>query len=735
MPVPEHAFKVSRRRFLQYGAAAAALLASETLPLFHLRVRADTHQAGRAARKIGSWEDLYRERWTWDRIAKGSHGWANCRSACEWDLYVKNGVVVREEQTATYDQSEAGVPDFNPRGCQKGACYTEVMYGPSRLTVPLKRVGERGCGPVGKDLAGIRRSTRSPRSASTSPSATAPTRSSQDLGPQLRPGRDHRRRASSSSMMSGGAVADDWAEIGDLNLGATLTLGFAHIGGSSRRVVPVGLPRGLDDEPVGHADSRRALPLRGALQRRRARRDRPAATAPPPCTPTSGCRSAPGTDAALALCTARHIWRQPAVGRGLRAASRPTCRSWCGSTPARFLREADAGRAAARDDRLYFWDRATRARVLAPGSEGASGNATRRPRRARPGADRGQWFDVRSHDGSEVGVATVGSLLREHAGAVERRAHGGGHRPAPRADPSTSPRVSRARSARWCCRAGVRNRYVHSDLMNRAKILCLALKGAIGKKGAGYPLHRMVHRSDGFGAQLQAEHDGACAAWSAMLCGVAASPASCSTSAIDLVRSASQPQPDVASMAREVRDRRVSSARTNAVRRRIYNHQGIAEDARARERRTTLYPRSLDAYNDEAREKGWMPAAAQRRSRSGSPAAATCCAAPTCRSRCSQALSGRAWSSSVDVNPKFTLHRPCTPTTCCRPRATTRSPASSTRWPTCRTCTTAMRRCRRSASRRTSGRSTSCWRSASSSIARERELPAVRRLRPAARSI
>ena len=146
MPVSERTPGLNRRRFLQFSAAATAALAGHSLPLFHLRASADTQQAPRAGPKLGSWEDLYRERWTWDRIAKGSHGWANCRSACEWDLYVKNGVVVREEQTATYTQSEPGVPDFNPRGCQKGACYSEVMYGPSRLTVPLKRVGPRGSG-------------------------------------------------------------------------------------------------------------------------------------------------------------------------------------------------------------------------------------------------------------------------------------------------------------------------------------------------------------------------------------------------------------------------------------------------------------------------------------------------------------------------------------------------------------------------------------------------------------
>lgn len=69
--------------------------------------------------KLGTWEDLYRERWTWDTVAKGTHGWLNCRSACNWDLYVKDGLVVREEQAANYEASEEGVPDFNPRGCRK----------------------------------------------------------------------------------------------------------------------------------------------------------------------------------------------------------------------------------------------------------------------------------------------------------------------------------------------------------------------------------------------------------------------------------------------------------------------------------------------------------------------------------------------------------------------------------------------------------------------------------------
>lgn len=64
--------------------------------------------------------DLYRKQWTWDRVTKGTH-YANCgHQRCAWNVYVKDGVVWREEQVASYEPINADVPDFNPRGCQKG---------------------------------------------------------------------------------------------------------------------------------------------------------------------------------------------------------------------------------------------------------------------------------------------------------------------------------------------------------------------------------------------------------------------------------------------------------------------------------------------------------------------------------------------------------------------------------------------------------------------------------------
>jgi len=57
---------------------------------------------------------------------------------------VKDGLVLREEQAGSYPAVSADVPDFNPRGCQKGASYSALLYSPDRLLYPLRRVGERG---------------------------------------------------------------------------------------------------------------------------------------------------------------------------------------------------------------------------------------------------------------------------------------------------------------------------------------------------------------------------------------------------------------------------------------------------------------------------------------------------------------------------------------------------------------------------------------------------------------
>ena len=95
-----------------------------------------------------SHEEIRRAPWHWDKVVKSSH-LTNCayQQACNFNLYVKDGVILREEQAANYPpRNDPAVPDFNPRGCQKGACYAHRVYDPTRVKYPMRRVGERGSG-------------------------------------------------------------------------------------------------------------------------------------------------------------------------------------------------------------------------------------------------------------------------------------------------------------------------------------------------------------------------------------------------------------------------------------------------------------------------------------------------------------------------------------------------------------------------------------------------------------
>jgi DMSO reductase family type II enzyme molybdopterin subunit len=123
----------SRRQFLS-GTGAIALT------LKYGAVSADGHSS--AYRR---WEDIMRNKWTWDRVVRGSRG-LNCTGHCAFNIYVRNGIVWREEQQGEYGHQGDDTPDFGPRGCQKGLRQAKIMYGNQRVLYPMKRVGERGAG-------------------------------------------------------------------------------------------------------------------------------------------------------------------------------------------------------------------------------------------------------------------------------------------------------------------------------------------------------------------------------------------------------------------------------------------------------------------------------------------------------------------------------------------------------------------------------------------------------------
>lgn len=139
---------INRRNFLK--TANASMLALSLNRLTWIAPAAASEEGVTTfpgEREYHNWEDLYRENWTWDKVFKSTHH-VNCwyQRGCTFNIYVKDGLVLREEQSGTYDQINPSVPDYNPRGCQKGVCFSDRMYDAARLRHPMKRVGKRGEG-------------------------------------------------------------------------------------------------------------------------------------------------------------------------------------------------------------------------------------------------------------------------------------------------------------------------------------------------------------------------------------------------------------------------------------------------------------------------------------------------------------------------------------------------------------------------------------------------------------
>ena len=112
---------ISRRTFL-WGSGATIVLGLTRLRCRGTeRVEPLVTAAPAVPPEYGDWRDLYRERWRWDSISKSTH-YVNCayQRGCAWNVYVKDGVVWREEQVGDYPQTNEDVPDFNPSRLSEG---------------------------------------------------------------------------------------------------------------------------------------------------------------------------------------------------------------------------------------------------------------------------------------------------------------------------------------------------------------------------------------------------------------------------------------------------------------------------------------------------------------------------------------------------------------------------------------------------------------------------------------
>ena len=582
---------LSRRRFLKLGGVAVA-----GLPLLHFARRAgaattEAPAADGSGQKLSSWQDLYRRNWTFDRIARGSHGWLNCRSGCNWNLFVKDGVVVREEQAGNYEASEPGLPDFNPRGCQKGGCYTEVMYGPTRLTVPMKRAGERGEGKWQR-ISWEQALREIAEKMVDVAEKYGPDSIVQDLGPHFDVGATCAGRLRFFGLM-GASLPDDWAEIGDLNTGATLTFGFPHVGGSSDEWF-------LSDFLVVWMMNPAVTQIPDAHFLYEAKWKGAELVVIDPVYSGTAIRASswlpirPGTDAALGLATARHIWESGRIDVDY-VREQTDLPILVRLDTGRFLREQDLREGGA-SNLLYLWDSKLGAPVPAPGCEGNDDDVKLFLEDLEPAIE--GRFQVALSDGREVAVVPVGTLLKQHlepwtfeaaaevtglsAGLIRHFAEGFAA--------AERPMILSSWGA---------NRYFQSDLMNRTKILCLSLKGAVGKKGAGYHSTGWVGIDGFMGVGMDAGEG----LWG-RLKGLTRifGNAYAFGLIVDLIAGRKSTAQFEHQLGRHLT--RDNACLTNSASQN-YDHQGIEADL-AREQ-DHLYPRPLAAYVSEAKQKGWMP--------------------------------------------------------------------------------------------------------------------------------
>jgi complex iron-sulfur molybdoenzyme family reductase subunit alpha len=141
--------KWTRRGFLGLmgGGAAALLSGCGGRPVVESPAGDETNFDPLDFYPYRGWESLYRDQFKWDRVVRSTHS-ANCTGSCSWMVYVRDGVMIREEQAADYPRINDDLPDYNPRGCQKGACFVEYVYGAQRIKYPLMRRGLREGTPV-----------------------------------------------------------------------------------------------------------------------------------------------------------------------------------------------------------------------------------------------------------------------------------------------------------------------------------------------------------------------------------------------------------------------------------------------------------------------------------------------------------------------------------------------------------------------------------------------------------
>jgi nitrate reductase / nitrite oxidoreductase, alpha subunit len=120
--------------------AAQRDLAESLLRLGRHFQRGEVSADGRTLHQIGrrSSDVFYRDRWAYDKVVRSTHG-VNCTGSCSWKIYVKDGIITWEAQQTDYPSIGADKPEYEPRGCPRGAAFSWYTYSPTRVRYPYAR--------------------------------------------------------------------------------------------------------------------------------------------------------------------------------------------------------------------------------------------------------------------------------------------------------------------------------------------------------------------------------------------------------------------------------------------------------------------------------------------------------------------------------------------------------------------------------------------------------------------
>ena len=132
---------------------------------------------------------FYRDRWSHDKVVRSTHG-VNCTGSCSWKVYVKDGIITWETQETDYPSVGPDRPEYEPRGCPRGAAFSWYTYSPTRVRYPYARgvlveMYREATRPAGGPGAGVGRHPG--RSAAAAPLPAGPRQGwagAGDVGPR-----------------------------------------------------------------------------------------------------------------------------------------------------------------------------------------------------------------------------------------------------------------------------------------------------------------------------------------------------------------------------------------------------------------------------------------------------------------------------------------------------------------------------------------------------------------------